>query len=715
MSEHLLPPRSPPAARPGTRSPCSSRRRQPAGGTPHVRAAALVLALSLTAAPAASHGSSGALPAPRGASAPAPGADDRAPRRVALLIGIGDYVHFEPGGPRGRTDLEGPPNDVSRMRRSLRRYGFGGDDPSSEADVRVLRDGEATFEAIEEGFRWLASRATDTADVVVVYYSGHGSFAEDRDGDEAELSPGDRHDEALVPADATDITDPEQLVLDDHIRAWLGALGTRNVTLVVDACYSGTVTRAAPGSSARARGPVGNPGGGGATEALLHPEHTLLTAAGPEQTALEREIGGEGRTYGVFTYHLTRALDGAGPNARYDDVVRRVRLQVAGEKNTRQVPQLEGDGSARLFRVRGDLPRRQYAVLRRIGGVHVIDAGAVHGVRPTALFDVHGPGETDFRGAPIARVVVDSVAETRAYVRPLEAGASLPSPARAVLARIPSGAGRVESLGVHLGGEARALGLVLDSLGFVHPADSADADAWVVRDGPGYRVFVDGLEVVPLPRSDRERPHLVGGEGRGDHRFRGTREGMCDPLRRAFSIASLGAIENPEWNSDLWLELRVVEAGRRPAAGLTEVDTAYVGRRYDLLARVEAPEGLPVYLTVAVQGYADDPLVLHPRGEGMNSPVPTDAWLPLLRGFRATGPPGLEVLTAVVSAHQYDLRPLVSALDRLCRGERGRRAPGTPADTAADVGWTSLERRVLFLPDTATAAAPPGSGEEGRR
>ncbi|MGH9320881.1 MAG: caspase family protein, partial [Vicinamibacteria bacterium] len=119
-----------------------------------------------------------------------------APRQVALLIGIGDYEHFEDGGKPGQSDLQGPGNDVERIRKSLERFGFVGE------DVRILRDSNASKAGIFEAFRWVAGRARNPKDSVVIFYSGHGTFASDLDGDEAEVTPGDTLDEGLVPWDA---------------------------------------------------------------------------------------------------------------------------------------------------------------------------------------------------------------------------------------------------------------------------------------------------------------------------------------------------------------------------------------------------------------------------------------------------------------------------------------------------------------------------------
>src|SRR2546425_4556 len=283
--------------------------------------------------------------APTGAFAPTVHHPPRPPRRLALLIGISDYKNFQPDGPPGQSDLTGPANDVPRIKTSLRRYGFDGD-----SSVHVLLNAQASRQGITDGFRWLAQQATDTADVVVIFYSGHGSFTKDLNGDEALVTPGDTLDEALVPWNALDIHDPAQLVIDDQIGDWLKALGTTNVTLIIDACFSGTATRGAEiAPVARPRGARGNTPSSSATavDLLDNPAYTLITASSAIQVAMELPLGQDKKVFGVLTYYLTEALDAAGPNARYDEVMRDVVANVREERVT-QRPQLEGDRGARL-------------------------------------------------------------------------------------------------------------------------------------------------------------------------------------------------------------------------------------------------------------------------------------------------------------------------------------------------------------------------------
>ncbi|PYO35581.1 MAG: hypothetical protein DMD74_06910 [Gemmatimonadetes bacterium] len=252
-----------------------------------------------------------------GAFAPTVHHPPRPPRRLALLIGISDYKNFQPDGPPGQSDLNGPANDVPRIKTSLRRYGFDGD-----SSVRVLLNAQASRQGITDGFKWLAQQATDTADVVVIFYSGHGSFTKDLNGDEALVTPGDTLDEALVPWDAMDIHDPAQLVIDDQIGNWLKALGTTNVTLIIDGCFSGTATRGAEiAPVARPRGALGNipsRAAAAAVDVVDNPGYTLITASSATDVAMELPLGQDKKVFGVLTYYLTEALDAAARHAGGD-------------------------------------------------------------------------------------------------------------------------------------------------------------------------------------------------------------------------------------------------------------------------------------------------------------------------------------------------------------------------------------------------------------
>lgn len=147
----------------------------------------------------------------------------------ALLIGIGTYQNLPP-----KLFLHGPKNDLVAMEGLL--TGTLGFDRSV---VRVLRDEQATrasiLSSIEE---WLVA-GTQPGDRAYLYYSGHGLQVTDQDGDED-----DGMDEALAPFDLVAGTkDWDGAITDDELDAILDRLKGRAVTLVIDACHSGTISR----------------------------------------------------------------------------------------------------------------------------------------------------------------------------------------------------------------------------------------------------------------------------------------------------------------------------------------------------------------------------------------------------------------------------------------------------------------------------------------
>ncbi|RAS06125.1 uncharacterized protein DUF4384 [Ensifer adhaerens] len=147
----------------------------------------------------------------------------------ALLIGVGNYQNLPT-----EFSLPGPANDLVAMQRLLtERLGF------DSASIRVLKDGQATRAEILSSMNgWLVD-ATKPGDRVYLYFSGHGLQVKDADGDEA-----DGLDEAIAPADiAAGETDWQGAVLDDEIDAVLERLKGRAVTVVIDACHSGTISR----------------------------------------------------------------------------------------------------------------------------------------------------------------------------------------------------------------------------------------------------------------------------------------------------------------------------------------------------------------------------------------------------------------------------------------------------------------------------------------
>ncbi|MEO6332147.1 MAG: caspase family protein [Gemmatimonadaceae bacterium] len=638
----------------------------------------------------------------------------RAPRHLSLLIGAGNYRYASEW--KDLKNLKGPRTDVRRMQHALRRWGFR-EGPESQ---RVLVDNQASKAGIEAAFRWLASQATDSSDVVVIYYSGHGSWAPDanidaiRTKDEARVTPGDGFDEALVPWDVRDPHNPRQLLLDDEIGAMLDRLGTANVTMIVDACFSGTVTRGSPDTSSAApvaRGPRpplnATLGSGDMFEGAHRASHTLLTAASAYELAYEKTFHPGAVVSGVFTRHLAEALDGAGPATRFDDLLQQIRTKVGQT----QTPQLEGDRAARIFRVgeRARIPTRGYALVLPLGPRRVgLDAGALHGVRKGTVYDVYGPDETDFRDGRLAQVRVDSVLEASSFANVLPDGRAIPRSARATMSRVPAGAMALDRLRLFVNPSSRSLRDSLARIEWIELTNQPDrAMAELRRRGNAYQLLVEGHELPPLVADISSRRAVpVGADSiRG---YFGNVGALCTSLRRAYSISAMNLVRNDQPPSNLKVEIRVLPASNTPPAtrSRTSRDTLHVGRLYDIWIWVEVPDEAvqrsALYLTVALAGYSGAPAVLWPRTSSQTRLTPEQLNQPLqLRaGIRPSLPEGIEHIKAVVSSEPYNLHSLVSELPQCPITRDAIRGEAIRGDDAAVVtGWTAVTRKVeIYAP-----------------
>jgi hypothetical protein len=272
--------------------------------------------------------------------------------KKALLVGINDYAPVGPGGP----DLRGCVNDVRDMAHTLNALDIV---PATSRSMQILTNERATKRAIMEKFTWLLSGAS-AGDLLIFYYSGHGTQVPDVNGDE-----GDGIDEAICPHDVS----LDNLIRDDDFRAALANLpqGT-NLDILLDSCFSGTGTRnfslfEPPEEKKVAyryyEPPVdwsyfidANPHvprrrlvktsvEKGSKDAVIVPglNHVLWAACRNNQTSAESQIDGSWR--GAFTYYYCKALRRAGKTVtrrRLDSLVS-ADIQRAGFA---QVPQLEG-------------------------------------------------------------------------------------------------------------------------------------------------------------------------------------------------------------------------------------------------------------------------------------------------------------------------------------------------------------------------------------
>ena len=148
----------------------------------------------------------------------------------AILVGVWDYEN-------PNLQLDAPPNDLKLMEAVLSAHGV------TQAQVHILTNPNKA--QIQRKFRELSRRLTPS-DSLLFYFSGHGTQIIDKlgtfPGDEAEGRYPDRNDEALLPVDA-DLASPRTYLLDDELNVLLQELPTRNVSCIIDTCYSGDILR----------------------------------------------------------------------------------------------------------------------------------------------------------------------------------------------------------------------------------------------------------------------------------------------------------------------------------------------------------------------------------------------------------------------------------------------------------------------------------------
>ena len=146
-------------------------------------------------------------------------------RRLALLVGVGTFAN--PGIPK----LSAPEHDVDHMVEVL--SGFNGYGFKPEHMV-VLKNERATLAAFREAFETRLIRGSRPQDIVLIYFSGHGSQQCDLDGDEQN----DSMDETLVFFDSRsgEVGD----LVDDELGALIDRIPAQHVVLILDACHSGS-------------------------------------------------------------------------------------------------------------------------------------------------------------------------------------------------------------------------------------------------------------------------------------------------------------------------------------------------------------------------------------------------------------------------------------------------------------------------------------------
>lgn len=196
-----------------------------------------------------------------------------------------------------------------------------------------------TRDEFRDGMRWLAGQVRPR-DRVLVFFSGHGSFVSDDDGDEE-----DGLDEVFVTYDV-ELGGPSSrhIVRDDEFARWVGAIDSDELLVFLDACYGAGLSRSLANMRTKyfRGGELGvRPERPTAPDAparhRLDPVKGLVYAASREyELAMETAEGG------LFVRTFLEEL--GTPGVRHlHDVFERSRERVARRTGNRQNPAMAGN------------------------------------------------------------------------------------------------------------------------------------------------------------------------------------------------------------------------------------------------------------------------------------------------------------------------------------------------------------------------------------
>ena len=322
--------------------------------------------------------------------------------RRALVVGINRYDLVVPTSSRAKAaterakvpNLNGAVNDALSFRDVLQaRFGF------EQQNVAVMTDSQATRARLLAAFDRLRQQS-DSGDVVVFYYAGHGSQRKNS------LSPeASKLDQTLVPADANagafDIRDKE-------IARAFNALLDKKVELVLifDSCHSGSGARGpldGQGPQKRERFAGFDPRDAADPGVENPPEDrgALVISATQDDRPAAEMTGLDGHTGGLFTTALVQTLVSSSPNESAANVFRSVKARMQSNGHLQEpviAASPERQRRAVFGGAAGTPGGTTVAVLRLSSRGVVLQGGPALGIRAGAVLRKVGvPSDTGIR------------------------------------------------------------------------------------------------------------------------------------------------------------------------------------------------------------------------------------------------------------------------------------------------------------------------------
>lgn len=321
----------------------------------------------------------------------------------AFIVAIGDYQDFRSW--KHISSVE----DIPYIKAGLKQFGF------QEKNISTLVNEQATKENILKGLAAFAASCAP-GDIATFVFCGHGQQVMDQKNDPDEL---DGYDEALVPYETSGFYDPVSNTGDLHLRddelfpmlkAIHDKVGTGGSLLVmIDACHSGTATRADGFLVARGapkplapndyvpviKLDLGSEGRGFSDSRVLE-NMIVFSASGPDQLNYQtKDENGEG--VGVLSYAFAKTSMEMKPGDNYALMFEKIKARIQANKPN-QVPIMEGNGRREVF-------GGKFSGTDEIIGVNnsqwrddttfVLERGYLHDLRPGSKFHLSRLGSKE--------------------------------------------------------------------------------------------------------------------------------------------------------------------------------------------------------------------------------------------------------------------------------------------------------------------------------
>jgi hypothetical protein len=309
--------------------------------------------------------------------------------RRAFLVGINNY---EPKGlvkkplcrkVKNVENLLGCLNDVEAMKGVLiSRFYF------KPENIHVLIDEKATRDNILSGIKTYLIKEAEPGDVCVFYFAGHGSRIKNSKSNEP-----DKRDETLVPADWYRNGD----IRDKELKRLFNAILDKkaNLTVIVDACHSGSISRGIPAPRRFRALPENECDAADLPDDEKEPAERgalILSAARDFQESVEVK-NGNNKWYGVFTWALIKVLRMVPYNERAGNILLRLNALVQSEGIRLRLklhdPNLEALSELRNSPLFGSNPGRDFGIVAGVAEVRgssiKLLAGFAAGIRKNCV------------------------------------------------------------------------------------------------------------------------------------------------------------------------------------------------------------------------------------------------------------------------------------------------------------------------------------------